>query len=173
MHVSLNIYIVFHITCMLCRYKAIKWWAQSFMVGIEKIVCGFRDDDGIVHRLQNYTVQDLPKYCKVICFKHQYNMIINNVYCIGIYVNLCVWSFYVQNVNCNEHCKQSVQWWTDVQLHFVWVVQWAVRKLGNSRIVIRKLDVKSDNFSEKCVFCFVLLFQMLVNVIRLVRKWTH
>ena len=53
--------------------------------------------------------------------------------------------------------EQSVQWWTEVQRSFVWVVQWAVRKLGNSRMVNQKLDVKSDNFTEMCAFCFVLL----------------
>ena len=42
------------------------------------------------------------------------------------------------------------------QRHFVLVVQWDVRKLGNSRIIIQKLDVKS-NFTEMCVFCFALL----------------
>ena len=30
-------------------------------------------------------------------------------------------------------------------------------KLGDSRMVIHKLDVKLDNFTEMWVFCFVLL----------------
>ena len=55
------------------------------------------------------------------------------------------------------HCEQSAQWWTEVQRHFVWEVQWAVRKLGNFRMVIQKLGLKSDNFTEMCVFCFALL----------------
>ena len=59
---------------------------------------------------------------------------------------------------------------TVVQRHFALVVQRAVRKLGNSRMVIQKLDVKSDNVNEMCVFCFVLLLEVLVNVISLVRK---
>lgn len=42
------------------RYKLIKWWAQSFLVGIQKIVAGFRDKDGIVHRLQTFNTGDLP-----------------------------------------------------------------------------------------------------------------
>ncbi|KZS00672.1 Dom3Z protein [Daphnia magna] len=27
------------------RFKSMKWWAQSFIVGIPKIVVGYRDDD--------------------------------------------------------------------------------------------------------------------------------
>ncbi|VVC95411.1 unnamed protein product [Leptidea sinapis] len=32
------------------RFKAKKWWCQSFLVGIDTILCGFRNDDGIVER---------------------------------------------------------------------------------------------------------------------------
>ncbi len=42
-----------------CRYKLLKWWAQSFLVGVPKIVCGFRDDDGIVKNLQNFKTVNL------------------------------------------------------------------------------------------------------------------
>ncbi|KAJ8318463.1 hypothetical protein KUTeg_003554 [Tegillarca granosa] len=42
------------------RFKLIKWWAQSFLVGIPQIICGFRDDDGIVHRLKKFNVQEIP-----------------------------------------------------------------------------------------------------------------
>ncbi|KAK3584832.1 hypothetical protein CHS0354_005687 [Potamilus streckersoni] len=48
------------------RFKLIKWWAQSFLVGIPKIVCGFRDDDGIVHRLQTYDTLEIPDLVKNI-----------------------------------------------------------------------------------------------------------
>ncbi|CAK1548516.1 unnamed protein product [Leptosia nina] len=43
------------------RFKAKKWWCQSFLVGIETIVCGFRNDDGIVEELKVFNVSDLPK----------------------------------------------------------------------------------------------------------------
>ncbi|XP_076075179.1 decapping and exoribonuclease protein-like [Mytilus galloprovincialis] len=42
------------------RFKLIKWWAQSYLVGIPKIVCGYRDDDGIVHRLETINTLDIP-----------------------------------------------------------------------------------------------------------------
>ncbi|XP_046579126.1 decapping and exoribonuclease protein-like [Haliotis rubra] len=48
------------------RYKLIKWWAQSFLIGIEKIVCGFRDDDGIVHSLEEFATQGIPDMVKGI-----------------------------------------------------------------------------------------------------------
>ncbi|XP_037074049.1 decapping and exoribonuclease protein-like isoform X2 [Pollicipes pollicipes] len=43
------------------RFKMLKWWAQSFLVGIERVVVGFRDDDGVVHRLHAYSTRQLPK----------------------------------------------------------------------------------------------------------------
>ncbi|XP_050673293.1 decapping nuclease DXO homolog [Leptidea sinapis] len=46
------------------RFKAKKWWCQSFLVGIDTILCGFRNDDGIVERLKTYRVADLPKMSK-------------------------------------------------------------------------------------------------------------
>ena len=57
------------------------------------------------------------------------------------------------------HCEQSAQWWTEVQRYFVRVVQWAAMKLGNSRMVIQKLDVKSQQFyrNVRILFCFVAL----------------
>ena len=39
----------------------LKWWAQSFLVGIERVVVGFRDDDGTVRRLHAYPTKQLPK----------------------------------------------------------------------------------------------------------------
>ena len=45
---------------MVCRYKLMKWWAQSFLVGVPKIVCGFRDDDGIVKNLQSFRTSMIP-----------------------------------------------------------------------------------------------------------------
>ena len=43
------------------RYKIIKWWCQCFLVGIPVVICGFRDDDGIVTRIMDYPVARLPK----------------------------------------------------------------------------------------------------------------
>jgi len=43
------------------RYKQLKWWAQSFLVGTRQILCGWRDDQGLVDRLQLFKVKDIPK----------------------------------------------------------------------------------------------------------------
>nr|CAH0098465.1 unnamed protein product [Daphnia galeata] len=43
------------------KFKSMKWWAQSFIVGIPKIIVGYRDDDGIVSRLKTIEVKQLPK----------------------------------------------------------------------------------------------------------------
>ncbi|GFR12862.1 decapping and exoribonuclease protein [Trichonephila clavata] len=44
-----------------CRFKLLKWWLQSFLVGIPKVICGFRDDHGIVRNLEIFPVSDMPK----------------------------------------------------------------------------------------------------------------
>ncbi|XP_003737799.1 decapping and exoribonuclease protein [Galendromus occidentalis] len=41
------------------RYKTIKWWAQSYLIGIPRVICGFRNDDGIVERLESYPLGTL------------------------------------------------------------------------------------------------------------------
>eukprot|EP00092_Neocalanus_flemingeri_P014743 GFUD01015909.1.p1 GENE.GFUD01015909.1~~GFUD01015909.1.p1 ORF type:complete len:398 (-),score=141.41 GFUD01015909.1:145-1248(-) len=43
------------------RYKLLKWWAQSFLVGTRQILCGWRDDRGLVDRLEVFQVKDIPK----------------------------------------------------------------------------------------------------------------
>lgn len=48
------------------RYKLMKWWAQSFLVGVPKIVCGFRDDDGIVKNMQYFKTSMIPHDSQVI-----------------------------------------------------------------------------------------------------------
>ena len=42
------------------KFKQIKWWCQSFLVGVPKIVCGFRDDDGVVEKVVQV---------KIYCYK--------------------------------------------------------------------------------------------------------
>ncbi|XP_030386454.1 decapping nuclease DXO homolog isoform X2 [Scaptodrosophila lebanonensis] len=36
------------------RYKSLNWWAQSFLVGIESIFAGLRDNNGIVHNIREF-----------------------------------------------------------------------------------------------------------------------
>lgn len=43
------------------RFKSKKWWCQSFLVGIDTILCGYRNDDGIVEELSICSVRELAK----------------------------------------------------------------------------------------------------------------
>jgi len=43
------------------KFKLLKWWSQSFLVGTRQIQCGWRDDDGLVSDLQTFNVKDIPK----------------------------------------------------------------------------------------------------------------
>ena len=44
------------------KFKLLKWWAQSFTVGVRQILVGFRDDDGMVQKMQNLETMKLPSY---------------------------------------------------------------------------------------------------------------
>jgi len=44
------------------KFKLLKWWAQSFAVGVRQILVGFRDDDGMVQKMQNLETMKLPSY---------------------------------------------------------------------------------------------------------------
>ncbi|CEF66738.1 Decapping and exoribonuclease protein [Strongyloides ratti] len=46
------------------RYKALKWWLQSFLVGINKIVVGYRDNDGIIKNVGVLPVSELTSGSK-------------------------------------------------------------------------------------------------------------
>ncbi|XP_013781149.2 decapping and exoribonuclease protein-like [Limulus polyphemus] len=43
------------------RYKLLKWWAQSFLAGIPRVICGFRNDNGIVEKLQTFSLKDISQ----------------------------------------------------------------------------------------------------------------
>ena len=47
------------------RYKFKKWWSQSHLVGIPRIVAGFRDNNGIVNSVKTYNVEEMPHLAKV------------------------------------------------------------------------------------------------------------
>ncbi|XP_063697940.1 decapping nuclease DXO homolog [Culicoides brevitarsis] len=46
------------------KFKQIKWWCQSFLVGIERVLVGLRDDKGIVYRVEEQKVSEMPSYAK-------------------------------------------------------------------------------------------------------------
>jgi RAT1-interacting protein len=40
--------------------KLLRFWAQSFLLGIAKVIVGFRDDSGVLRSLKTYETQELP-----------------------------------------------------------------------------------------------------------------
>ena len=58
-----------------------KWWAQSFLVGVPKITCGFRNDDGVVKVLQTFKTAEIPHETQVIIYYYYYdNTIAGNIW---------------------------------------------------------------------------------------------
>jgi len=41
--------------------KLLKFWAQSFLLGVPKIIVGFRSQDGILQRLEELNTQTIPE----------------------------------------------------------------------------------------------------------------
>jgi RAT1-interacting protein len=46
------------------RYKLLSFWIQSFIVGTPRIVCGFRDDQFQLQKLQSFTTTEIPSFCR-------------------------------------------------------------------------------------------------------------
>jgi RAT1-interacting protein len=46
------------------RYKLLKFWIQSYLVNVPTLVVGFRDDAGIVQRVEEIQTHELPKRCR-------------------------------------------------------------------------------------------------------------
>ena len=44
--------------------KLLKFWAQSFLLGVPKIIVGFRDQRGIIHRLEELETASIPNKVK-------------------------------------------------------------------------------------------------------------
>lgn len=45
---------------ILLRYKLLKFWIQSFFVGVRTIVCGYRDNKGHVQKIEKINTKDIP-----------------------------------------------------------------------------------------------------------------
>nr|XP_047135785.1 decapping and exoribonuclease protein-like isoform X2 [Hydra vulgaris] len=59
------------------RYKLLKFWAQSFLAGIPKIVVGMRDDEGIVKEIKSFNTLSIPGICKEYSKKWDANVALN------------------------------------------------------------------------------------------------
>lgn len=91
------------------RFKSIKWWAQSFIVGIPKIIVGYRDDNGFVSHLKTVDVKQLQKDSSVSqILKHQHFRIIN---CFSNFQN-----FWKANI-CMNFCHQFLEFVKNSMAH--------------------------------------------------------
>lgn len=50
---------------MVLRFKLLKWWAQSFLPGVPRVVAGFRDHDGVVVAVETFSVSEISHLIKV------------------------------------------------------------------------------------------------------------
>ncbi|XP_046873311.1 decapping and exoribonuclease protein [Hypomesus transpacificus] len=46
------------------RFKLLKWWAQSFLPGVPRIVAGFRDQEGVVVSVETYHISKISQLIK-------------------------------------------------------------------------------------------------------------
>ncbi|KAG7506009.1 hypothetical protein JOB18_044991 [Solea senegalensis] len=46
------------------RFKLLKWWAQSFLPGVPRVVAGFRDHEGVVVSLETFHVSKISHLIK-------------------------------------------------------------------------------------------------------------
>jgi len=42
------------------RYKLLHFWAQSFLAGIPRIICGFRNSEGILQHVKEFKTMEIP-----------------------------------------------------------------------------------------------------------------
>ncbi|KAL6102895.1 dxo [Pungitius sinensis] len=46
------------------RFKLLKWWAQSFLPGVPRVVAGFRDDQGVVVNVDTFPISKISQLIK-------------------------------------------------------------------------------------------------------------
>ncbi|XP_028311494.1 decapping and exoribonuclease protein [Gouania willdenowi] len=46
------------------RFKLLKWWAQSFLPGVPRVVAGFRDQDGVVVSVETFLISKISQLIK-------------------------------------------------------------------------------------------------------------
>lgn len=49
---------------ILARYKMMNFWIQSFLGDVPEIKVGFRDDHGIVSKIESFQTLEVPKYAE-------------------------------------------------------------------------------------------------------------
>lgn len=47
------------------RHKLLKWWAQSFLLGVPNVVAGFRNPEGFVCSLKTFPTMQMFEHVRV------------------------------------------------------------------------------------------------------------
>lgn len=47
------------------RFKLLRWWCQSYLLGVPEVIAGCRDDNGLVKYLKSYKTLEIPRMVKV------------------------------------------------------------------------------------------------------------
>mgnify|MGYP001072088581 CR=1 FL=1 len=48
------------------RHRLLKYWAQSFLIGVPSVVVGFRDAEGRLRELETFRTSQLPKMAREV-----------------------------------------------------------------------------------------------------------
>eukprot|EP00894_Picocystis_sp_ML_P000002 jgi/Pico_ML_1/50519/g2.t1 len=48
------------------KNKLIKWWAQSFLLGVQTIIAGYRDNKGICTNIGEFKTLEIPRMVRQI-----------------------------------------------------------------------------------------------------------
>ncbi|PZC87072.1 decapping and exoribonuclease protein [Helicoverpa armigera] len=46
------------------KYKMLRCWCQCYLAGLKGLLVGYRNDEGIIHRVQWFDTEDIVRYCR-------------------------------------------------------------------------------------------------------------
>ncbi|XP_062507553.1 decapping and exoribonuclease protein-like isoform X2 [Corticium candelabrum] len=114
------------------RFKLLRWWCQSYLLGVPEIIAGFRDDDGILQHLTTYRTLELPNLVK------SERNVWSGSLCLTFTKKLLSW---IQTVVTKENVVYVMDWespFTHVTMEetqedkFVFLRQWYIKNLESN-----------------------------------------
>lgn len=97
------------------RYKTVKWWAQSYLAGVPLVICGFRNDEGVVKNVAKFNTLHFPRLARNVPYTWNPNVCLDFLeYFLTSVVNICneediVWTFtYKPNSNNISYKKEKL-----------------------------------------------------------------
>ncbi|OQR78837.1 protein Dom3Z-like [Tropilaelaps mercedesae] len=55
----------------MARFKMMKWWAQCYLIGIPRVICGLRNDNGYVKQVKSFRLPELIQEGREFWDPHQ------------------------------------------------------------------------------------------------------